>query len=93
MISLVTYNDDKNGNHKHVFDENSVSVDCDIVAYTILGFDHDNVKLMKKRICNNYYIFKYCSHFMHLDFNTQINKQSLTSMLYSILNQFVSLSC
>ena len=52
MISLVTYNDDKNGNHKHVFDENSVSVDCYIVAYTIPGFDHDNVKLMKKRICN-----------------------------------------
>lgn len=54
VISLVTYNDDKNGNHKHVFKENSVSVDCDIVAHTIPDFDHDNVKLMKKRICNIY---------------------------------------
>lgn len=32
MISLVMYNNGKPGNHKHVFDENSVSVDPDIIA-------------------------------------------------------------
>lgn len=70
MISLVTYNDDKNGNHKHVFDENSVSVDCDIVAYTFARFDHDNVKLM-----NNFQLLlPLQAPFNDLDFNTQINK-------------------
>lgn len=70
MISLVTYNDDKNGNHKYVFDENSVSVDCDNVAYTFTRFDHDNVKLL-----NNFQLLlPLQALFNDLDFNTQINK-------------------